>query len=660
MRFKHPHSRQPHPRLLHPRQPHTPQPFSHPPHPRPHRQSPGTRLLRLTAVLAIAAVPLPLPAQSDAVHAQGQAVFQRLCAVCHLSLVQTGGLQAAGPNAHAVPREMLHRYTPEAVLNALTNGKMQAQGSTLTVAERRAVAQFVTGKAFGAAAAALPVTAGRLCTQPAPAFDPAAAGWLGWGNGSANTRFQDRSRGGLTAADLPHLRLRWAFGFANVPAARTQPAVAGGRVFAASDNGAVYALDPHSGCTYWMFKAQAGVPTALSVGPYRAAGRRGWAVYFGDRKANVYAVDAVTGTQVWVRRADADKSAAITGAPALAGGRIFVPIQGIGEEGQGVHGADGCCTFRGNVVALDASTGRILWRRYTVGVPRRRGTTPDGKPIYGPSGVGIWSSPTVDGKRGLLYVATGNAYSGPAQPMSDAVIALEAATGRVRWVRQVLPGDIWAMGCDAHNAPDSGCPATLGPDYDFSASPALAHAGGHDVLVLPQKSGLAFGIDPDHGRLLWQVRIGQGSGLGGEWGAAIEGHRAFIGTADLLTRTPGGVHSINLADGALVWSAHRPTDLCGNRIDCSTGQGAALTAIPGAVLSGGMDGGLRAYAVQDGTVLWSYDTNRAFDTVNGVPAHGGSIDLAGPVVAGGMLFVTSGNGGLVGQPGNVLLAFGRD
>jgi len=556
-----------------------------------------------------------------------------------------------------VPREMLHRYSPEAVLTALTTGKMQAQGSTLTDAERHAVAEFVTGKAFGTSQAVLPVTAGKLCTQAAPAFDP--AGWTGWGNGADNTRFQDRAQGGLTASDLPHLTLKWAFGFANVPAARTQPAVAGGRLFAASDNGAVYALDPKSGCTYWMFKAQAGVPTALSVGHYRAAQRRGWAVYFGDRKANVYAVDAVTGAQVWVRKADSNKSAAITGALAVAGGRVYVPVQGIGEEGQGIHAVGGCCTFRGNVVALDAATGRVLWRRYTVGVPRRRGTTADGKPIYGPAGVGIWSSPTVDARRGLVYVATGNAYAGPPQPLSDAVIALEAATGKVRWVHQVLPNDVWAMGCEAHNAPDTGCPATLGPDYDFSASPALAHAGGRDLLVLPQKSGMAYAIDPDHGRLVWKARIGQGSGLGGEWGAAIEGDRAFIGTADLLTRTPGGVHAINLADGALVWSAHRPMDICAQNPDCNTGQGAALTAIPGAVLSGAMDGGLRAYAVTDGQVLWTFDTNRAFDTVNGVPGHGGSIDLAGPVVAGGMLFVTSGNGGLVGQPGNVLLAFGR-
>ncbi|HEV2701963.1 MAG TPA: PQQ-binding-like beta-propeller repeat protein [Steroidobacteraceae bacterium] len=597
-------------------------------------------------------------AQSAAAKAQGQAVFQRLCGVCHISLVPVAGKPPATPDARAVPVEMLRRFPPEAILTALTTGKMQAQGAALTDAERKSVAQFIAGRPFGPVHIDA-VTAGKLCEKQVPMGDPkSTAGWSGWGNGLENTRYQDRARGGLTAADLPHLKLKWAFGYANVPAARTQPAIAGGRLFVASDNGAVYALDPATGCTYWMFKAAAGVPTALSVAAYH----EGYLVLFGDRQANAYAVDAQSGKQVWMTKLDTHPSAAVTGAPAPYAGRVYVPIQGVGEEGQGIHATKGCCTFRGSVSALDIDTGKVLWKTYTVPEePKARGKSTTGLPIFGPSGVGVWDSPTIDVKRKVLYVGTGNAYTDPPQKNSDAVLALDLATGAIKWASQVLPNDVWAMGCAATNKPGSGCPGTLGPDYDFSASPVLAHVNGRDLLVLPQKSSMAYAMDPDQqGKIVWQVRLGKGSGLGGMWGAAVEGDRAYIGTADLLTETPGGVHALNLADGSVAWAAPRPKGLCEGQLGCSTGQGAALTAIPGAVLSGAMDGGVRAYSAKTGKVIWLFNTARDFKTVNGVRANGGSIDAASPVVAGGMMFVNSGNGSFVGHTGNVLLAFGLE
>ncbi|HTB65788.1 MAG TPA: PQQ-binding-like beta-propeller repeat protein [Steroidobacteraceae bacterium] len=619
--------------------------------------------VRIAGLLMLNAVMLGVAqAQSAAVKAQGQAVFKRVCAVCHLSLVPTAGKAPATADARAVPVELLHRYAPEAILTALTTGKMQAQGSTLTDAERKAVAQFITGRPFGPVQLAA-VTAGKLCAQQVPMSDPATMPrWSGWGNSLENTRFQDKAAGGLSAADLPHLKLKWAFGYANVPAARTQPAVAGGRLFVASDNGGVYALDPATGCTYWMFKAPAGVPTALSVAPYHGAdGKPGNVVLFGDRQANAYAVDAQTGKQVWTTKIDTHPSAAITGAPAPYEGRVYIPIQGVGEEGQGIHATKGCCTLRGSVTALDIDTGKVLWKTYTVPQPQPRGKSAAGLPMFGPSGVGIWSSPTIDAKRKLIYVATGNAYTDPPQHTSDAVLALDMVTGAIKWVSQVLPNDVWAMGCAATNNPNTGCPATLGPDYDFSASPALAHLPGRDLLVLPQKSGMAYAMDPDQqGKVVWQYRVGKGSGLGGMWGGAIAGDRVFIGTADLLTETPGGVHALNLKDGSLAWAAPRPQALCAGQVGCSTGQGAAVTAIPGAILSSGMDGGLRAYSTKTGKVIWLFNTSRSFKTVNDVKASGGSMDGPGPVVAGGMLFVNSGNGSLVGLPGNILLAFGLE
>jgi len=279
---------------------------------------------------------------------------------------------------------------------------------------------------------------------------------------------------------------------------------------------------------------------------------------------------------------------------------------------------------------------------------------------YGPAGGGIWAAPTVDPKRGVVYIATGNGYADPPQRTTDAVIALDLKTGKTKWVNQVLPGDVWMMGCKPENPDNPKCPAKQGPDYDFSASPLLTKsAKGRDLLVLPQKSGMAYALDPDKGgALVWQYRIGQGSGLGGQWGAAADGQQAYFGVSDFLTQTPGGMHAVNLDTGERAWYSPPQPKLCGAVPQCNAAQGAAVTVIPGVVLSSSADGGLRAYSTKDGSIVWQFDTNREFQTVNGVKAKGGTMDGPGPVVAGGMVYVNSGYGGFVGRPGNVLLAFG--
>jgi polyvinyl alcohol dehydrogenase (cytochrome) len=218
--------------------------------------------------------------------------------------------------------------------------------------------------------------------------------------------------------------LKWAFGYAGVNAARAQPTIAGGRLFVASENGEAHALDPKTGCTYWTFRAQAGIRTGLTVGPYNSASGSGQVVYFGDVRANAYAVDAQTGRQLWVRKVDEHPAASLTGAPAVAGGRVFVPVQGLSEEGQGGSAKYECCTFRGSISALNANSGDVIWKTYTIEEPKPRGKNKDGLQQWGPAGAGIWSSPTIDARRGMVYIATGNNYADPAQKTSDAVIAM--------------------------------------------------------------------------------------------------------------------------------------------------------------------------------------------------------------------------------------------
>jgi polyvinyl alcohol dehydrogenase (cytochrome) len=337
-------------------------------------------------------------------------------------------------------------------------------------------------------------------------------------------------------------------------------------------------------------------------------------------------------------------------------------VQGLGEEGRGSTNGYACCTFRGSLSALDSSSGKVLWKTYTVDETRPREKNKDGVQMFGPAGGGIWSAPSVDVKRGLVYAATGNAYADPVQQMTNGVIAFDLRSGAVRWHKQLLPADNWAMGCQAKNPGNPACPETLGPDYDFSATPILTHVGKRDLIVIPQKSAIAYALDPDkQGAVVWQRAFGKGSGLGGQWGGAADGVNFYTGTNDFLANAPGGMTAIALDDGHIVWQAPPQALLCGEKKPgCDPGQGGAVTAIPGAVFSGAHDGGMRAYSAKDGSILWLFNANRDFDTVNGVKANGGSMDGPGAVVADGMLYFNAGYGGLVGHPGNVLLAFGLD
>jgi polyvinyl alcohol dehydrogenase (cytochrome) len=583
-------------------------------------------------------------ANGAAVAVDGAQVFATACAACHSN--------SAMPQ---VPQlDAMRATAPAAIVNTLTNGVMQVQAAALSEEQRIAVAEFIAGRPVDRSASFFV----NRCTRVAPLADPdPARDWNGWGHGIANARYT--GDGGLTAADLPRLELKWAFGYVNVQSARAQPSYAGGRLFVASENGEVHALDPATGCTIWSFTAQSGVRTAVMVGAYeKADGSAGLAAFFGDMSANAYAVDAGNGELIWTRELDTHVSAAITGPPTYHDGRVYVPTQGLNEEGGGARANYPCCTFRGRLAALDASTGELIWESFTIDAPASRGTNVAGIEGFGPAGGGIWSPATVDPERGLVYVATGNGYADPPQPTTDAVIAMDIDTGEHRWVNQLTPGDQWAGGCRPQNPDNPVCPETLGPDHDFSSPPALVEAGGRTLLVLPQKSGIAWALDADRrGELVWQYRIGPGVGLGGQWGPALDGVNAYIGVAVMNAQNPGGVHAIALATGERVWFT--PTEpLCTGRPQCRSSQGAAVSAIPGAVLSGSLDGGMRAYSTATGELLWLFDTNREFDTVNGVAARGGGMDGPGAIVAGGMLFFNSGYGGFGRPAGNVLLAFG--
>ena len=593
----------------------------------------------LGAVLSCLAI---VPAVAGAQAPSGDRVFAARCASCH----------NGQPDSRAPSLEALHARTPQAVLDALVNGAMRVQGAQMNGADRRAVAEYITGKSV--ADDVTGAATGR-CTTRTPLADLARAPrWTGWSPVVSNARSQSRDQAGLGAADLQRLTLKWAFGFPDAASAWAQPTVAGGRVFVGSQNGTVYSLDAATGCIRWVFSANGGVRTAIAVGK---AGAR-TAAFFGDTAANAYAIDADTGSPIWTRKIDEHPLARITGSPAFFEGRLYVPVSSY-EESQGADPQYACCSFRGNVVALDAGTGSVVWKTYVIAdTPTPRGKSTAGVQLWGPSGSSIWSPPTVDAKRRLLYVATGNTYSGPPQPSSDAVVAIDLATGKIRWMKQVTAADIYVTGCRAANP---NCPETNGPDLDFGSPPILAaRPDGRDLIVIGQKSGVGFALDPEkNGDIVWQYRAGEGGALGGiEWGSAVDATHAYFAVSDITRPKPGGLHAVSLATGEPVWTAAPAAAKCGTGRGCNAAQSAALTIIPGVIFSGSNDGALRAYSTENGSVLWEFDSNRDFDTVNGVRAHGASMIGPGPAIAGGMIFVNSGYGAFGGRAGNVLLAFG--
>jgi polyvinyl alcohol dehydrogenase (cytochrome) len=611
--------------------------------------------LGLTAVAAFTVTQAAAPpgeghTQDLGFGAPGPAIYKQRCASCHDAAAGTPEA------ARTPPRSTLARLSRTQIVAALAPGGAMASVATgLTAVERAAVAAYLSTVTTAPA----DPTAGRCTTTATALADPASMPqWNGWGNGATNARFQTAQGAGLSADRVPKLALKWAFGVPGATAMSGQPTVVSGRVFFGTELGEVYALDAQSGCLRWSFKAESGVRSAISVGAIEGKRPARYAAYFGDLRANVYAIDATTGALIWKVKADIHQSARITGAPTLAAGRLYVPVSSI-EEVPGARPDYPCCTFRGSVVALDGSSGRQIWKAYTIPeAPVMVGKNDAGTPLSKPAGAAIWSAPTVDLAKGLLYVATGNAYTEPAAPTSDAVLAMRLDTGAIQWAQQVTPNDTFVIGCRPGN---DNCPDDVGPDFDFGNSPILRTlAGGRRMLVIGQKSGVAYGMDPDNkGAVVWRYRAGKGSALGGiEWGSAADERVMYVPVSDVLHDEAGGLHAIGVGSGERIWHAPAPPPSCTGRPGCSNAQSAAISVIPGVVFSGSVDGHLRAYDAASGRIIWDVDTAHDFDTVNGVAASGGSIDGPGPVVVGGMVFTGSGYGRWRGRPGNVLLAFG--
>jgi polyvinyl alcohol dehydrogenase (cytochrome) len=560
-----------------------------------------------------------------------------------------------------------------AVLRALESGTMRREAQGLSSPERIALATYLSGVPIKDESAPLPPSAYCSTAENPTAGDIRQPAWNGFGAGLANTRFQSAEASGLSLSDVPKLRLKWAFRLGDVTFVRGQPVVVGNRLFAANQADKLYALGAKSGCVYWVFDTAAPIRGGVIAGRANNSA----AVFFGDAAGNAYAVDTASGKLLWKTHVEDHYATMLTAVPNLYQGVLYFGVSSA-EEGTGaVPGAE-CCTFRGSVVALNAATGKRIWKTYTIAdTPKPTTKNKTGVQRWGPSGAAVWSTPTIDEKRDAIYVATGDNYSDPPTKTSDAILALERSTGKILWSRQITTGDAYTVDCD--QAVKTNCPDSKGPDFDFGQPPILVSLpNGKRALVIGQKSGVAHALDPDQqGEVLWQKRVGRGGPLGGiQWGSAADSDQMYVAVSDIVFHVVGdpnapggpameldpakggGLFGLRLQTGEQVWSAAPPG--CGTRTKCSPAQSGAVTAIPGAVFSGSEDGHLRAYRSDTGEIIWDFDTAREYDAVNGGKARGGSLDGGGPAVAGGMVYVNSGYGNYGGMPGNALLAFSVD
>jgi polyvinyl alcohol dehydrogenase (cytochrome) len=615
----------------------------------------GARFLFAGTLAAlIAALPGALPAQqssmagASAATEAGYGVFQQKCATCH------GNPQ----NEKAPAPTVLFQYTPERIYDSLTTGVMATVvGNQLTDAQKRLVSETISGQRLGTAGVADADKMPNRCKANPPLQQAAQRpAWNGWGVNTQNTRFQSAAAAGLTAAQIPQLKLKWAFGLPNSTSAYGQPAMVFGRVYVGADTGYIYALDADTGCVHWSFNAGHAVRTAMTVGPVKIRGSSGYAVFFGDRQANVYAVDAHTGRKLWSVHPEPDYRARVTAAPTYQDGRLYVPFSSFEEFSASTLTWE-CCKSVGGVAALDANTGKRLWLTHvTPQLPRPLHKNSLGVQQWGPAGGAVWNSPTVDTVRRAVYFGTGDATTYPAIETSDSVMAVNMDTGRVLWSYQVHKEDSFLVGCSAR-ARTENCPKVVGPDWDIPASPVLVKLrDGTRRIVVVTKPGDVLALDPDkRGELVWRVNA-SGPVMGDRpkpgvpapggifWGATFDEDAMYFG----LTR--GGMAALDLATGNRLWL---------NPVEANVRYSAATTGFPGVVLQGTSTGALHAVSMADGHLLWSFDTVREFDTVNGVKARGGSISALGPIVADGLVIVGSGYAVLGGTPGNVILAFSR-
>jgi polyvinyl alcohol dehydrogenase (cytochrome) len=502
------------------------------------------------------------------------------------------------------------------------------------------------------------VLVGLNSARPAVADSPTSGDWANWGYDLANHRYNP-NESLITPANVSQLKPIWEFVFPGTEIASVPPTIIDGTVYVGSWNGDVYAIDAATGKTRWTFAtALTGRKSAVRV----AILVSGNLVLFGDQLGRFFALNKTDGSLVWLQQEmEKHPLAQITGSPILYQDRIYIPMSSR-EEAAGISPTYQCCTFRGGLIALNIADGSVAWHFYTVDEPKPTQKNKVGTQNYGPSGVSLWTTPAIDPDEGLIYLSTGNSYTEPNSPYSDAILALNLQDGTVRWVKQLTDGDWYNTGCD--QLPPQNCEANHGKDVDFSGPPMLwtikTPNGTRKLVGAAQKNGMFHALDALTGEVVWQQTIGQDVSF--VWGTSYDGAHVYIGDGTFLK--DGAIYALDPVTGAIAWHS--------GPFPCVPGKGQSwgtcwagfmnATTTPGLLWMGSMDGQLRALDSETGSVLWTFNTSIAGTDANGTIGHGGSIGPGGVVVANGQVYANSGYQpwGPRFQTGNLLIAFGLE
>jgi len=627
--------------------------------------APGHRARPAFAWLCGALLAWPAAANASAAPPEDMAaLYKATCAVCH-----------EVPATKAPPTDTLRRLPASQILMAMELGKMQPQAAALKQEQRVKLAKWLAAEEDGKRDAWI---AANACARATPA---PVSGRENWGFGRSNTRHVEDTR--IDRRNVEQLTLQWSIALPAVTSMRSQPVVAGDTVFLGSKGGHLLALDRRSGCVRWAYQTDAPVHSALTLDRTPDGVPT---LFFADEMATVHAVDATTGRSRWRQRLKWFPTSIVSGPATYFDGRLYVPMSSFEVAAAGLPTHE-CCRSHGGIAALDATTGAELWRFETTAHAVKTTINRDGVQMWGPSGAVVWNAPTVDARRGALYVGTGQNSSSPATDTSDAIVALDLKTGALRWKFQALADDAWNAACLGGGA---SCPVENGPDFDFGASVMLVERKQGDLLLAGQKSGEVFALDPDRsGAVVWRSRVGSGSSNGGvHHGLATDGRRVYVPIADPERKVAGyvpkpGVYALDVESGKTLWAhpvtrgcAFDPADaplvglaeMARGKAErspwpaCSYyyGHSAAAVVANGVVYSGALDGKLQLLDADTGRELRVIDTKQAYSGGNGIEGHGGAIDVGGAIVNGEQLFVLSGYGMFGQMPGNMLLVYGLE
>jgi polyvinyl alcohol dehydrogenase (cytochrome) len=355
------------------------------------------------------------------------------------------------------------------------------------------------------------------------------------------------------------------------------PIAAGGRVYFTDWSDTAYAVNAATGRVVW--KRTIGRPQERW--PWHGLAGTGALVggtwYVASVEGRLYALDAATGAVRFSERITNQRFAGVLADLQYVSGVLYIGLDSVAEPLSSMLGPGYVPKFRGQVLAVDAATGRVLWRTQLVRPPA--------------NGVPVWGGVAVDQARGLIYVATGNNYSGRASGTSDAMICMSARTGRIVWINQTIKHDVWIP---TH---------PKGPDWDYGAAPQLftVHRGGRAIPAVGagDKAGLYLAFDRLTGRRLWKVEVGTTQGEGIRWDGSIANGTIYISSntsfADMNAAAhPVRIRALDANTGASRWVRWR----------VQAGQGADASFLAhGVLFVGDETGGLGVYDAADGHTI---------------------------------------------------------